>query len=211
MFSASLEESDEILRRAQNCQAIFMIRLTAGKLWEGWQLIGKYFFSSPLARDYEDLFSEEVKINLKEIKHYFSKSNLVKIIRDEYAFHYSSESTMKIENLIKALNDKDELVMYFNEHSGNCFYDMADTLLSHALLQSIQASDINDAMRKMLTEIVTITHHFLHYVGECVLVFGKRHLSFESHMIDIPDPPFFDEVHIPYFVSEPKNRKEKPA
>ncbi|GAH92434.1 unnamed protein product, partial [marine sediment metagenome] len=43
-FSASVEEEDSLIRRAKNSQALFMIRLTAGKLWEGGRLLETYFF-----------------------------------------------------------------------------------------------------------------------------------------------------------------------
>ncbi len=203
-FSVSLDGDDPLLKCASNSQALFMVRLTAGKLWEAWELLRRFFFSTTLSQEYESTFSEKAKKNLSFIKTYFSNANLVKKIRDEYAFHYSSEASDNIKELIKELKDDDEFYMYFNQHHGNCFYCMSDTLMNHSLYKSINSTDTKEAINRMLVEIANASGHFLHFVGECVLVFGKRYLDFKTDTIKISGQPAIDEVHVPYFVSKPQ-------
>lgn len=202
-FSVGVKEKDLLIRRAKNSQALFLIKLTAGKLWEAWRLLETHFHNTDLARDYYGRFSEETKKNYEYIKQYFSQSNLIKLTRDKYAFHYDSETSKKVEEVFDALNNDEIFDMYISEHHGNCFYDMSDALINASLLSSIDESDRENAMLRLLTEVKDVTKNFLHFVGECVLVFGKRHLHFEPEEIEIPDQPSLEEGKIPYFVEPP--------
>ena len=81
IFSASIDEQNEITRRAHNMQALFMIRLLAGKLWEGWLLLNRFF--KPIRDDYYEGFSEEAKKNCEYIENYFKNNhNLCRKIRN---------------------------------------------------------------------------------------------------------------------------------
>jgi len=202
-FSADVEEKDLLIRRAKNSQALFLIRLTAGKLWEAWMLLETHYHSSVLARDYIEQFSDEAKKDYKYIKKYFGKSNIIKMVRDKYAFHFDPDSSKKVEEVIDALKNDEVFDMYFSEHHGNCFYDMSNTLINESLFSFINESDRNNAIKRLLTEVKDTTKHFLHFVGECVLVFGKKHLGLNAEEIEIPDQPSLEDVKIPYFVGRP--------
>ena len=205
LFSARSEESDELIRRAQNSQALFLIRLTAGILWEGWRLLETHFFGSKLSEKYSKYLSDDGNNKLEYIKKYFSNINLIKTIRDEYAFHRSNESSDRMNEVIEQTDDSEVFSLYFSEHHGNCFYDMSDTLLNHSLFSIIKLKNTEEPMRELLIDIKDVLHNFLCFVGECVLVFGKNHLSLESYEMEIPNQPTIDQITIPYFASKPKN------
>lgn len=204
-YSVSLNGSYQILQRAQNAQALLFVRLTAGKLWEAWKLLQSHHSD---LQEYEAQLPERVQNDFKIVKSYFSAPNCIKTIRNQYAFHFSKESSEGIKNSISSFAGNEEFAMYFSEHHGNCFYDMADILINHSLLNTIDQEN-EKAMQKMLTEIVNVIQLFLRFVGECVLVFGKRHLCLVPQKVMISDPPAIDEIHVPFFVSAPKYRDAK--
>jgi hypothetical protein len=52
---------------------------------------------------------ESGKNSLNEIKRYFSKNNLIKDIRDNFAFHYSSDD---LKNQLQRTKDAGTLYIY---------------------------------------------------------------------------------------------------
>lgn len=202
-FSAKDEEENDVVRGAQNSQAFFLIRLTAGKLWEGWRLLETHFFGTGLSKDYEEKFTDEGKGNLKFLKDYFKSKNLIKLIRDQYAFHYSKESSKNILDLIEKSSDTNIFKLFMSKYHGNCFYDISSTLAITSLINVIDEFDYGKGMLTLLTEINNVAENLLHFIGECVLVIAKRYIGFAHGEIEIPDHPRMDEVKIPYFVEKP--------
>src|SRR5215510_7875427 len=109
LFVSNSNGITDLERRARNAQAMLLIRLCSGKLFEGWQMLQRDFFGSKLSKEYEPLMDESGRNSLTEIKRYFSKSNLIKDIRDNFAFHYSAED---LRNQIERINDNDALYIY---------------------------------------------------------------------------------------------------
>jgi len=109
--SNKLESLKTIEKRGQISQAQFFIRILAGKLNEGWEMIRKDFFKTQLSREYENLLSQKGKESLSELKVYFKdKNNLVRLIRDKFAFHYDKE---KIKEEIDKIPQEEPLRCIF--------------------------------------------------------------------------------------------------
>ena len=55
-------------------------------------MIGKNFLKTQLSSEYENLLSQKGKESLSELIVYFKvKNNLVRLIRNKFAFHYDKE------------------------------------------------------------------------------------------------------------------------
>ena len=77
--AAGKEESNKIVRRAQNSQALLMARLAAGYLWEGWLLLQTNYFGSCLSKEYDKALPADAKSSLAFMKRYFNgKSKIEK-------------------------------------------------------------------------------------------------------------------------------------
>jgi hypothetical protein len=61
----------EILTHANRATGMLMLKLSAGKLNEGWQFISQQF--APLYKKYEATLSDTAKQRLDELKKYFGK------------------------------------------------------------------------------------------------------------------------------------------
>jgi len=107
VWSHDFTSENEIEVHGQISINFFYLKILAGKLNEGWQLIQTYHNSTKsIALDFNSNGDEEAIRLLKEIKNYFSKNNAIHDIRN-LSFHYSPD------DLIKQLEEMpDKLDMY---------------------------------------------------------------------------------------------------
>jgi len=199
-FSADTRTTNDIVRVAQTSQALFFARVQAGKLSEGWQLLQKQFFGAKLSEEYEKKLTPLGMTSLKNLKQYFACRNLISLVRNEFASHYSLDSSEKIKKVIDMAPDSEVFEVFLSEGHCNCFYSISQVLTNFAILKSINNQDHQIAMDKLLKEIVKVTRWFLDFVGDCLLIIARRHLGLKSSEVEIPEPPSINEVILPYFV-----------
>lgn len=201
VYFSSKETKNDIIRKAQNSQALALIRIQAGKLGEGWELLQREFFTSKVSIEYEPLLDSKAQEALKKIKDYFGKENLIKLIRNEFAFHYSSG---KIKQLINDAPEGEVFEAFLSENHGNCLYFISHVIVNFAILKSIGGNDFWDAMDKLLKEVNEVTLWFFDFLGECIAIILQKykHLGIVTKEIEIPEPPKMDSVDLPYFVSK---------
>jgi len=200
--AAGREESNEIVRRAQNAQALLMVRLTAGYLWEGWRLLQTNYFGSCLSKDYDRDLSDDAKKCLDDIKRYFSRKCNVKTIRDKFAFHLLQKSPEEISELIEE-DHTGQYSLYFSVYAGLCFYELPDTLINNTVLSLVKGDTPFERLKNLEKEVSEVVEKYLHFVNEFILQFGKKYLlKLNYEKVQLPDPPAIDEVVIPYFVPE---------
>jgi len=187
-----------IEKRGQISQAHFFIRTLAGKLYEGWKMIGKNFFETQLSSEYESLLSQKGKESLSELIVYFNdENNLVRLIRHKFAFHYDQE---KIKEEIDKVPQEELLEVYVSEHPANCLYSISNTIVNWAILNSIDSSNPQRAMDKLFDEItIKVSGCFQKFGADCVFIIVKK-LELNSTEVEIPEPPSIDDVKLPYFV-----------
>jgi hypothetical protein len=201
IFSSNkLKSLTTIERRGQISQAHFFIRTLVGKLQEGWKLLEKNFIDKQLSKRYENLLSQKSKESLSELIEYFNdEDNLVRLIRNKFAFHYDKE---KIKEEVDKIPQEELLEIYIpeNEHHANCLYSLSDTIINWAILNSIDSSNPQRAMDRLIGEIaLKVSRLFQEFCGDCICIIAKE-LELSSSEIEIPQPPSIDDVKLPYFV-----------
>jgi len=196
--SNELASLTSIEKRSQISQAHFFIRTLAGKLYEGWKMIGKNFIETQLSREYENLLSQKGKESLSELIGYFNdRNNKVRLIRNKFAFHYDKE---KIKEEIDKIPQEELLEMYISEHRVNCLYSISDTVVNWSILDSIDSSNSQRAMDELIGDIaIKVSGWFREFCGDCVCIIVKK-LELSSTEVEIPEPPSIDDVKLPYFV-----------
>ena len=65
------QASEKIPAKAELTQALFIHRTLAGKLYEGWQMIQKYYFGTSISKDYNELLEKDAQEAIKQLKRYF--------------------------------------------------------------------------------------------------------------------------------------------
>jgi len=193
-----LESLTTIEKGGQISQAHFFIRTLAGKLYEGWKMIGKNFFETQLSSEYENLLSQKGKESLSELIGYFNDgNNKVRLIRNKFAFHYDKE---KIEEEIDKIPQEKLLEMHISKHRVNCLYSISDTIVNWSILNSINSSNSQQAMDILIGDIaIKVSRWFREFCGDCVCIIAKK-LELNSTEVEIPEPPSIDDVKLPYFV-----------
>ena len=194
-------QSHAILQKGQNYQTLFLIRLLSGKLFEGWELFQKRFFGTGLSNVYENKFDLMPKQNLAKLKQYFSKSNPIHQIRNSFAFHYAN-SNDAIRNQVDSFPDGETFSFYRSQHLGNDLHEMAHVLLALAVLQTYPHSDLQARINALFDDIIKVGERFISVCQEILSKIVSQHLpgKITAQTIQIPDPPTFDELQLPYFV-----------
>jgi hypothetical protein len=191
----------EAERRAQIFQTLFFIRMLAISLNEGWEMLRRDFFGKKLSRKYDEALSEESRDSLSNLKKYFGKENLVYFVRNQFAAHYLGE---QIEKEIGQISQNEALYMYISGQLGNCLFSFAEVMVNRAILNYIDASNSQEAMHRLVEQIaLKVTDWFKSFASDCIrIVYEKLNPYFTE--VEITEPPFIDEVKLPYFVRRPQ-------
>lgn len=188
--------------KAQESLTFFILVLLAGKLWEGWKMLGKEFFGSKLSMQYDPVLSSKAKVALQNLKDYFGKGdNLINFIRNKVGFHYKHGD--EILEILDESSDEERFELYLSQAQGNCFYYMATILTSSLILTRINRSDLPKALDSFFEQIVSQVSEWLQiFLQDCLILITKKYLDakYEITEIDITGPPSINEVNIPYFL-----------
>jgi hypothetical protein len=114
IWSFDLSSENEAVGDGQTALCFMLIKLLSGKLKEGYNLLIKKFFGTKLSHEYEQFLPDECEETLARLKQYFSKSNAINHVRNNYAFHYT------LDELNEALpNTPEDLMGESNKHRIN--------------------------------------------------------------------------------------------
>jgi len=197
----ALNASNAIEKRGHFCQTQFFLRMLAGKLKEGWEILQKDFWKAKLSKNYEKVLSKPGQSSLEKLKKYFGGNNNIKLIRKKFAFHYDSE---KIKEIIDEIPQSEVPHVIFAEHRVNCLYSLSDIIVNWAILFSIEPTNPRRALETLIDEIVIkVSGYFQEFGFACIeIIVNKLGLINKSKEIRLPDPPSIDDINLPYFVKK---------
>ena len=78
-------------RSGATAQALLLLKLTAGRLYEGHKMISKTFSAKGLLKKYKNELSSDALKNLDKLNKYFGSKSLIQDIRTKFAFHSDAE------------------------------------------------------------------------------------------------------------------------
>jgi hypothetical protein len=209
-FSGGTRTTHDILKKAKMSQAVFILRLLAGKLWEGWLSLRKDFFDAKISKDYEKKLTHVGKSGLSSLKKYFDKkNNNIRNIRNEISFHYSEEHKEHIKTIIDSHRAPEQFDVLISDNHLNCFYSTSGSVTDLTIIDWTNSpNDDEKSLQNLLSEIINITKSFLDFLGDCLFIIVKNHGHFDMVEVSIPNPPKFDEIELPYFIQIPEGEKE---
>ncbi len=204
LFVSNSSCTTNLETRAKNSQTLLLIRLCCGKLFEGWQMLQRDYFGSKISIEYDDLLDRSGQKSLAEIKRYFSKNNLIKDIRDNFAFHYSSD---ELKAKIPIIEGTDPLYIYLGYSHGNSFYYFADVIVGSAMMSKVPGADAQQAMNTLFADPISAIKWFLDFIGSCMIVLVEKYLgttleALEANTIEIQNPKKLKDVQLPFFLEE---------
>ena len=195
--SNAIEAKQEVEKTAQRMQALFFIRILVGKIYEGWRMFRASYFSSQLSQKYDKLLSNLASESIKELKRYFAKDNLIREIRNKYAFHYDREN---VENQLNRITQDETLSMLISEHQGNNLFAFSDTVINSSILNSINPSDQQKAMDTFVEEVILKVCKWFQNFGYGFVELIIEKLEFNCEEIELEDVSTIGDVKLPYFV-----------
>jgi len=191
---------DKTINTAQNVQSFFLIKLLAGKLVEGYDIIRKDYFGSSLSREYAAELSEDSKAALTILHSYFKRNdNLIKLIRNKFSFHYDSDI---VKEQLDKIPDEEDLELYLASNHGNSLYTLSHITSSNALFNEVDDSDNWKAVDTVFKEVLSTAKNYLVFAEGILTVIWRQHRIKTVSVTDIElkDAPKLNSIRLPYFV-----------
>jgi hypothetical protein len=184
---------NEIADKSIYCHKIFISVMLGGKLYEGWRILEKNYFGQKVSQEIDSHLSETGKRALNGLKNYFASENLIKKIRQKYAFHYDIDELKKQYNDYR---DDEPFELYWSEHMANVFSTTYFDVY-HALTKEL--NDDEDIAAKLFFKNVTgTTGIFREFIGEIILYFSRKY--FKNHeVVEVPGQINIYDNSIHYF------------
>jgi hypothetical protein len=184
-------------------QSLVFARALTGKLWETWVLLQNGYFGTSLSKKYHEKLDDEAVRALDGLKKYFGRNNLIKTIRDRFAFHYSLSDANCIPTIQPT---KDELVMYLAKDNGNTLFYFSDVIVSTALLEAIDPGAPERAMNRLMTESAKVVNQLNQVAGAVMATIVEGYLMAADgklllEEIEIGEPPLAESVELPFFIT----------
>jgi hypothetical protein len=195
------------LAHAQAAQAFIVARPLVGKLNEAWSVLQKGYFGTKLSMAYSEFLEASATEALRFLKAYFSRSNLVNAVRNNFAFHYSLDHA-KTEIPDEATSD--DLATYAHETNGSSLYYFAEYLMGKALMETLSPSDPEAALGTLLDEMSKVIENLNEFVQGLMYVVLDKHIGAEVirqsfRDLELGAVPQSADIRIPVFfeVSRP--------
>lgn len=183
-------------------QSLLSSKLTAGKLWEGWELLHSFFTLGSKAPKYpvaEQALSQPARDALNQLKNHFADGGVINVLRNQFAFHYMAGNLKKYppqatedEPLEIVVTEKDEPFSIFSEG-----------LILNVILSKIEKTDADKAFEKMVEDVMRAAHAFAHFCNECLLSFADKYsLELSRTQHDLPNLEYNRKLEAPFLFSD---------
>lgn len=195
LWMATQDESGHKAERdARLCLAMMVTKLFAAKIHEGWNRLR----TGPLQRVLDGLtFSPDAQSNQAELEKRLAKDSLLHKVRRDIAFHYPT--SLSLDDLPGI--HPDDVGLYLTPHAGDTISVVSELSAAAALKEITGASSVQGAIDKVLDDLRTIApvySDFLHAV--LIALIDVSNLGEPSmRIIDDPDPPRFEGLHVRFF------------
>ena len=180
-------------------------RILAGKLNEGWELLGKAFFGTKLSQQLEDRLHPRAKEYLRGIKTYFGKTNTIYHVRNSFSFHYSAQEVAK--NWEEAA-DEPGFELLVGAVVGNTFYQASELVANLAVLNSINPQDRSASLQRFFAEVQEVASLFIHFLQGVIMAILEKQFGSDFSRYGTVEEIFpsrkFDEIAIPFFYQQPE-------
>ncbi len=203
-----LVEKEPPKRSAALAQVLLLLKLTAGRLYEGHKMIGETFSAKGFLTKYKAEMSSATFVNLDTLNKYFGGKSVIQRIRTKFAFHLDAES---IAAAYANAPPEFTSVEYLSEsYAGHNLFHTSETLSLIAIvgdgLENWQGT-IGQIVGEITTTCVTLGTFLMGFIG----IIFKNHLGLTmEHLgavtITITDDPSIDDVRLPFFCLPPRLR-----
>lgn len=187
--------------KAMAAQAMIVIRLYIGKVFEAWRMLERDYFGSPLSKTLDAALDPEGKNSLQVVKTYFGKKNLLSSIRNDFSFHYWAKHLPKAMN---AFDESRKFKLILGEAYANTLHKYSEDFVTVAMLEASGESEPQAAIDKVVGDLVSIggkmNNFLLHGLAAVFLNrLGKSWEDFEYIVHKIEPTQNIEKFKVPFF------------
>lgn len=181
-----------------NGSTLLIVKLLAGRLYEGWN-----WLRGPSTTHIKKLFAQDKScpawICYREITGYFGRENIIEKLRQKVGFHADAHAMQEGYALLGA----QPVTEFVSEQRGNSFYGSADMALIGALCHLAGTNDVAVALGRVADEISHVSGLFGDLVVQIAMHFCIDVLDIDAQgqlnkVIEI-DVPALGDLRLPYF------------
>jgi hypothetical protein len=196
-----------VQRKAENAQATYFLRLLAGTLFEGWQLMAqKPDEYRMLIAKYKAQLDPIAKEALEKLQKYFSGKNSCERIRNNFSHHYNFGEILK---MYRTWPKNDRLEIYFSEMHANCRYVASDVVTAFAIFETTDAERVGRELLALIKEILEIATAFIEVIAAYLSIIMMKVIEerkLQSQEITI-EAPSLNDLRFHHFVARPEGKR----
>ena len=189
---------------AHAIQAVSLLLILAGKVFEACEVFRRWFLSTEVGRDYLPMFSSRQKKAVDHLKALHGSSSLLATLRNSFAFHYHDAP---LTDYLERLPDERLLSLYLGEPDANTLNAFA----AEPFLLSLLSTTGKETPDEALVHIQEVLGNALRAFGQFsagvqLIALRKMHGHTPPHEdYAIPDNEFRpqDKIRFPFFMGVP--------
>jgi hypothetical protein len=200
--------TDGLIQSAALSQVMLIMKLLAGKLYEGHKLIAKMYSGKKLHQKYQTMLNNHGRAALQQINSYFGRNNIIKKIRNEFAFHFEAKD---IAATFSKFADTELMPEYWGvSHAGHNLAFGAE-LLTVRTMQHVTGLPEDKALLAIFKETTEAATWFGAFIQNYTGVLMSNYIGItQDHVesaerISLPHMPSIDTVKLPYFCEPPSD------
>ena len=193
-------------RSAALAQALLLLKLIAGRVYEGHKMIGETFSAKGFLKRYRAEMSPSTLESLIAMNKYFGGKSAIQRIRTKFAFHFDAKSIASA--YANAAPDFTSVEYLSERYTGHNLFNTSETLSLIAIvgdgLENWQAT-IAQIGEEITAICVTIGTFLMGFIFEIIF---KKHLGLTMEHLEaafITDDPSIDDERLPFFNLPPRN------
>jgi hypothetical protein len=195
-ISAQETSKSAVLQDVGLSQQFIISRLLAGKIWEGWQLMSKAYFATKLSHTIGQDLPEDTKEALANLKKYFSaKNNIIKRMRNEFAFHYDP---LSVRAQMSRVEETDILKIYVAD-TTDVFFQLSEIIVGSAMLEAVQPGDFVDAAEKFFHEVMKLSGQLVDFCDGCLHHMIETYIGYQPDQTEVLELPKCKDLRLPFF------------
>jgi hypothetical protein len=195
-------------RSAALAQVLLLLKLTAGRLYEGHKMINKTFSAKGFLKKYQAEMSSATFVSLDTLNKYFGGKSAIQRIRRKFGFHLDADSIAAA--YANAPPDFTSVEYLSKRYSGHNLFHTSETLSLIAILGD-GLENWKAAIDQIVEEITTTCSTVGAFLRGFIEIIFNKHLGLtmehlEAAVITITDDPSIDDVRLPFFSLPPRSR-----
>lgn len=196
-------EPERAEQECQTAQIMYLLKLLASTIWEGWSGLQRVYFSGAWSKTHGMALDQRAANALQELKSDLSQQSILSTIRNKASFHLDAEFLMA--EFIRMDNSHSLSAVVASDYA-NTLFSFAEEISGRAVLAEVSESPVSpENMDQLLLKILHLSKRFSEFLSGAILVTLKQHapgaLTIESsEKLKLEDRPSIYEIDMPYLV-----------